>query len=165
MPPKLRECVHAYGYAIVRACLDVKVSDPNRIHALVNSIWEGARQPAQRRERGGALEWLLIQAGAEISVATLMRVLANNDLAIVPLKPTNGMIDASMATVSNFDLRVTKTEKHRMRLKAAIAAGMAEVRPQRAIGGRVQLPSGSSVVSSTSRGKGRTMIAQSLPGT
>jgi len=41
----------------------------------------------------------------------------------VPIEPTDEMIAASMSTVSGHNVLVTKREKHRLRLKAAISAG------------------------------------------
>jgi len=130
MPPALRQCVHEYGYAIVQACLQCGVTNPNNIHQLVREIWDGARQPKQRRPRGGSLDWILIQAGAEISAATLVRVLAQNNLHIVPADPTTAMVEASKAEVSDFCERVTKTEKHRRRLRAAIKVGGKHLWPE-----------------------------------
>lgn len=128
MSPGLRECVHEYGYAIVHACLESKVSDPSRIRNLVREIWEGARQPAQRRTAGGTIDWLLLQAGAGISAATLFRILADNGFALVTVEPSPQMIAASMAEVSGFNKVVTKSEKHRLRLRAAIKAGLERVK-------------------------------------
>lgn len=122
MPPQLRACVHEYGFAIVYVCLKHKISSPAAIHDLVREIWEGARQPSQRRAIAGTLDWVLLQAGAEINAARLRRVLLDNNLFIVPRNPTRRMLAASMATVSGFNQRVTKEEKHRLRLIAAIAA-------------------------------------------
>lgn len=130
MSPELRQCVHEFGYAIVNACLNAKVSDPCRIRQLVREIWDGARQPSQCREKAGTLDWILLQAGAQISAATLLRVLADADLVIVPGHPTSKMIEASMAEVSGFNVRVTKKDKHRLRLKAAVRAGFENLRPK-----------------------------------
>jgi hypothetical protein len=41
-------------------------------------------------------------------------------MVIVPIDPTRAMIDASLSEVSGFNVRVTKEEKHRRRLKAAL---------------------------------------------
>lgn len=126
MSPELRQCVHEYGYAIVNACFCAGVVAPNRIHQLVKEIWDGARQPTQYRERGGTLDWLLVQLGAPLNA--LQRVLMNNDLVIVPLQPSTAMIEASKAEVSGFNVVVNKAEKHRRRLTAAIKAGAREFR-------------------------------------
>jgi hypothetical protein len=130
MSPDLRACVHEYGYAIVKACQQCGVNRPANIHQLVREIWDGARQPAQKRGKGCTLDWILIQAGANISADTLLRVLENSSLAIVPLTPTREMIEASKAEVSGFNQVCTKSEKHRLRLMAAIKVGAAWLRPR-----------------------------------
>jgi hypothetical protein len=122
MTSGLRECVHEFGLPIVDACLAQGVRDPGAIRELVRAIWEGARHSGQRRPRLGSLDWLLVQAGANISAATLDRVLRDNSHCIAPLNPTAPMIDASLAVCSNFTERVTKREKHRRRLHAALNA-------------------------------------------
>lgn len=129
MSPALRECVHEFGEPIVNACLQAGVRSPSNIRQLVRDIWEGARQPTQRRQRMGSLDWILAQAGAEISAKTLVRILRDNHHYIVPLEPTNQMVDASMQTVAGFDMRVTKRKKHEMRLRAAIKAGVKHLWP------------------------------------
>lgn len=125
MPSDLRECVHEYGYAIVKACLIAGVNKPGAIHQLVREIWEGARQPGQRGKLAGVprvyntLDWVLTQAGPDISAATLARVLANNSHTIAPLTPTREMIAASMNAINGMGL-LTKRDKHQIRLRAAL---------------------------------------------
>jgi hypothetical protein len=118
----LRECVHEFGLPIVDACLAQGVRDPAAIRELVRAVWEGARHTGQRRPPLGSLDWLLVQAGANISAATLDRVLRDNSYCIAPMNPTAAMINASMRVCSTFSERVTKHEKHRRRLHAALAA-------------------------------------------
>jgi len=126
MPSELRGCVHEFGLPIVQACLDAGVRDPRRIRQLVHEIWAGAREGLG--QRGGArneIDWLLMQnRGSVVSYGTLRRVLAQNNMAIVPVAPTRAMLDASMSTVSGFNVRVTREEKHRRRLEAALRAQM-----------------------------------------
>lgn len=122
LPEHLRPLVHEYGLPIVQACLMAGVTRPNIIHQLVREIWEGARASRQNRQRSGVLDWLLVQAGAEITSPELARALKMNNLQIVPAVPTARMINASLAEVSGFNQRVTKTEKHRLRLAAALKA-------------------------------------------
>lgn len=122
MSPEMRACVHEFGGAIVDACVQAKVTQPNRIRQLVLEIWAGARQDGQVGGAEGTLDWVLMQAGANISAAKLERVLADFDLRIIPVTPTREMLDASMAEVSGFNERMTKSEKHRRRLVAAIKA-------------------------------------------
>lgn len=134
MAPELRQCVHEFGYSIVNRCLDLGVRDPRHIRALVHECWNGARQPHQRSrtlakngERKPSnlvaqLDWLLIQSGADIGAETLLRVLRQSGMVIVPTSPSQLMIETSMAEVSGFKEIVAKPEKHRRRLRAAIDA-------------------------------------------
>lgn len=120
MSPALRQCVHEYGYAIVKACLAAGVKQPHMIHQLVKEIWEGARQPTQKRDKGATLDWLLVQAGSPINSSTIFRVLNYSGFVVSPREPTRDMIDASLREVSGFSVRCTKDEKHRRRLAAAL---------------------------------------------
>jgi len=119
MSSGLRECVHEFGLPIVTACLQFGVRNPAHIRQLVREVWAGARQHGQRSGVVGTLDWLLIQAGVPISGAGLRRLIGNS-MVIVPIDPTRAMIDASLSEVSGFNVRVTKEEKHRRRLKAAL---------------------------------------------
>jgi hypothetical protein len=133
MSPELRQCVHEYGYPIVNCLLNLGVRKPSHIRQIVMECWAGARQPMQRNRGGGqreTLDWLLIQQGAQISAATLIRVLADNHMVIVPVEPTPRMIEASKATVSGGGQVMTKSEKHRRRLRAAIAAAREHLWPE-----------------------------------
>jgi hypothetical protein len=129
MSPELRACVHEFGEPIVSACLQAGVRRPNVIRQLVREIWAGARQLLQRQPTLGSLDWILTQAGAQISAKTLVRILRDNGHYIVPLDPTAPMVEASMAEVSNFDVRCTKRDKHQRRLRAAIKAGVKHLWP------------------------------------
>lgn len=130
MSPELRACVHEFGLAIVVACLNSGVRNPAQIRQLVVEIWRGARHSGQRTSKEAVgvsvlalLDWLLIQAGAQLSAAKLQRVLFSSCWTIAPLVPTNAMIEASMATITMGDRLVNKREKHRLRLEAALRAG------------------------------------------
>jgi hypothetical protein len=129
MSPELRSCVHEFGEPIVIACMMAGVKQPQRIRQLVREIWEGARQPTQSRPRLGSLDWIMQQAGAEISAETLIRILRDNHHYLVPLDPSKEMIEASMNTVSSYNMRITKRDKHRLRLRAAIEAGVKHLYP------------------------------------
>jgi hypothetical protein len=126
LSPGLRSCVHEFGLPIVEACLQSGVREPSKIRFLVKEIWAGARQAAQRGDVYDMLDWLLVQSGTELSVARLRRVLADHHIAIISVEPTRAMLDASLAAVSGFTERVTKEEKHRRRLRAALRAALAD---------------------------------------
>ena len=129
MDSETRELVHEFGEPIVTACQLAGVREPRRIRQLVREIWDGARQPTQKRPTLGSLDWILAQSGASISAKTLVRILRDNNHYIVPRDPSVPMIEASMNTVSNFDIKTTKREKHRLRLRAAIEAGVSHIWP------------------------------------
>ncbi len=140
MSPELRQCVHEFGYTIVRTCLSLGVREPRCIRHLVIEIWNGARQPQQRQmpitgegdqtsRLIAQLDWLLIQKGAGISAATLVSVLWKSGFQIIYRSPTSLMIEASMAEVSGHNERMTKSEKHRRRLKAAMDAAARRLWP------------------------------------
>ena len=121
-----RECVHEFGFAIVKACMDMGITQPNRIRFLVHTIWSGARQPGQRMGKGSTsaiakLDWLLLQQNCEIPAKTLLRTLADDNFFFVPRNPTATMIEASMDATNHFGI-VSKREKHQRRLQAAISA-------------------------------------------
>lgn len=122
LSPELRECVQEFGGPIVEACLQANVNRAPALRQLVLEIWAGARQMGQASGPEGTLDWVLAQAGANITAARLERILHDFSLKIVPVTPTSEMIDASMAEVSRFTERVTKAEKHRRRLMAAVKA-------------------------------------------
>lgn len=130
LPPGLRECANEYGLPIVNACLENGIREPRKIRNLVREIWEGPRNLSQRGGPLTTLDWILVQAGCPISAATLVRILHDNHHYIVPLEPTKHMLDASLAEVSGFSERMTKREKHRRRIRAAILAGIKNIWPQ-----------------------------------
>lgn len=135
MPAELRACVHEYGGEIVHTLTSVGITDPKQIRAVVHSIWMGARQPAQRNPIGRTrspvldnLDWIMMQAGAGITAATLLRVLWQHSMVIVPREPSTVMVGASMDAVKHMGT-VTKAQKHHGRLKAAIYAATRRMWP------------------------------------
>lgn len=136
MSPELRACVHEFGFAIVHAFVTSGITTPRTIRRLVQECWMGARQPAQRNRVGRShspvlesLDWVMIQAGSEIGAKALLRVLWENNMVIVPREPSSVMVEASMKEVSGFNVRCTTIEKHKRRLRAAIAAQAARLWP------------------------------------
>ena len=136
LPAHLRALVHEYGFAIVHAMVEAGVRDPQRIHHLVHEVWAGARQPNQRTGRRHSkrspvldqLDWLLVQAGSEVTAETLVRVLNQSDLIIIPCEPSARMVAASLDATNHMG-RVTKEQKHRNRLRSALKAAKAHLWP------------------------------------
>lgn len=121
-----RELVHEFGLPIVSVCLKHGVERAAAIREIVREIWSGARQEGQRCDARGTLDWLLMQSGSNVSAKTLCRILADNNLFIVSAEPSRAMLTASMAEVSGHNVRCTREEKHRRRLRAAIRAAAAD---------------------------------------
>jgi hypothetical protein len=137
MPAELRACVHEFGAQIVNTLMQHGITKAASIRDIVHSCWMGAREPHQRhglRVRrspvADQLDWLLEQKGAQITSATLLRLLKSHSLVIVPLHPSTTMVEASMATVSTHNRAVTKEQKHRFRLQSAIRASAQRMWPQ-----------------------------------
>lgn len=137
LPVEYRQIVHEFGFAIYRALITAGVTRPSQMRQLVHEIWHGARGSTRggkpRGYPGAAnlsqLDWLLIQTGSNVSAATLVGILKRHGFILVPHEPSPGMIDASMDTVSDFDVKCTKREKHRRRLRAAHDAAVAHFWP------------------------------------
>lgn len=123
MTPAIRACVHEFGLPIVSTLMKFGVTSPANIREIVTEIWFGARQSGQK---GGVMKSLdVILASGPISSEALMVMLEKGNRTIVPLFPTRAMLDASMKEVSGFNVHVTKEEKHKRRLIAAINAARA----------------------------------------
>lgn len=104
MPKEIRELVHEFGLTMVQAFLDQKITKPSSIRHLILQVQRGSLDTGTS---SGSAGWM--QAG--------------RCMVVVPQEPTDAMINASMETVSNFDVKVTKFEKHRLRLRAALKVG------------------------------------------
>lgn len=120
MSPGLRACVHEFGYSIVNTLRKFGISNPAHVREVVHQVWLGPREGGQSAGMTGELDYILAQG--PVNAAQLQSVLMANSHVILPLTPTKEMVRASMAEVSNFDVLVTKEEKHRIRLTAAIKA-------------------------------------------
>lgn len=133
MPAGLRRCVHDYGLPIVSVLVKHGVTDPRHIHEIIAEVWRGPRQQGQRTHALNAVDFLFAQG--IVSAASLVRVLAENNMTIVSIEPTRAMLNASMEEVSGFNVRCTREEKHRRRLRAALRTAaeeaLGEVGPKR----------------------------------
>jgi len=129
MPSDLRRCVHEFGLPIVDACVNMGVKEPQRIRQLVHEIWSGTRETWKQAPRHGAsglvskLDWLLTNAGSPINALGLVRVLWQSGFVIVPLAPWACMVNASIEEVQHHGI-LSKQEKHRVRLIAAVRAAV-----------------------------------------
>lgn len=129
MPPDLRRCVHEFGLPIVDTCIQYGITQPSKIRHLVKEIWGGARESWLQKLSSysglvSKLDWYLAQSDGKINAATLLRLVNDHGFVVVPKHPWACMIKASMETVSNHDVTMTKAEKHRLRLIAAFEAAV-----------------------------------------
>jgi hypothetical protein len=126
----LRSVVHEFGFEIVNACRVYGVTKPHHIRHLVHEIWAGARQPMQSvAKRKGAqsralnnLDWVLLQAGSQVSAARLIRVMDTNGLQVVGQSVLPAMVNASMSAIDGMGL-LSKRRKHEIRLQEALKVG------------------------------------------
>jgi hypothetical protein len=123
LPADLRECVHEYGLPIVAVLMKHGIKRGAHIREVVREVWAGARQTSQRRAPSSTLDWYFAQTGIDLNTRTLLRLLEDQSLVIVPKNATIQMVEASMATVCNHDMILTKKQKHKLRLDAALDAG------------------------------------------
>lgn len=75
------------------------------------------------------LEWLLIQSGSSLSAEGMLRsLMQSGGLVLIPLEPTDNMVDASIEATASMGL-VSKREKHRGRLRVALRASAVRMWP------------------------------------
>lgn len=131
MPPALRRCVHEFGYPAVAVCLQMGVNDPARIGQLVSTILAGARSVAQKSDPGQLMQWLELQTDGTVPPVTTRALCLRSGWLFMPGCASRGMIEASMNEVSGGNERMTKREKHRRRLNAALLVAREEMKNRR----------------------------------
>jgi hypothetical protein len=104
MSEEWREVVHDFGLCVVDALQECGVTQARHGRHIIRTVLAEL----------GPLNGGSSNQG--------VRMAGNNRQVMVPLEPTEGMVEAAMATVSTFDAKITKREKHRLRLRAALAA-------------------------------------------
>jgi len=112
LPAEMRQLVHDFGWTVVKAFRDAGVTKAKTIVHLIRCVNEGSVEGKSR---------------PMIFLDEAPKALAGNGLAVVPIEPTQEMIDASLAQVTGFNVIVSKPEKHRRRLRAAIEAGRQKI--------------------------------------
>ena len=105
MPRELREIVYEFGLDVVQEFLNHHVTKPKSIKHLIATCLALDYDNGQRRFAKNSTPGL--RSNLHVSV---------------PREPTKEMIEASMREVSGHEILCTKYEKHRRRLKAAIAS-------------------------------------------
>jgi len=121
MPPALRQCVHEFGLPIVEAFIQAGVTSPGAIRNIVRMCWVSA-QGTGSEGRGGverSIDAMLLREGGAPSALSLASLLRHMNSAILPMSPTDAMVDASIRETSRHGL-MSKEMKHRVRLHAAL---------------------------------------------
>lgn len=138
MSPEMRACVHELGWEAVAIMRQYRLN-PSAMRTICYACWAAPRsarqQPPSRKGSTrsssvlGHLDTLLSRAGASISAVMLLAFLKRNGMVIVPYQASAPMVEASMATVTVYDPTVTKAEKHKRRLDAALMASARRLWP------------------------------------
>ena len=132
LPANVRELVHDYGFNVVTQFLNAGIKSPATIRLLIRTVHAGAREPGNQRPVGGRrngksvlahIDTWLVQKGATFTAQMLVRLIRDGGFTVLPCSPSKDMIEASMETVSGYDIRCTRQEKHQRRLCAALVAG------------------------------------------
>lgn len=136
MSPELRKCVHEFGYEVVSSIIQAGVTNPNKIRNIIHSCLLGPRNSYNRSGKGSSyspllrsIDALLVNSGSNLTAEGLLRFLSLNHMVIVPREPSPAMIDASIEAIRHMG-RVSKRDKHRIRLKMAIDACVKKLWPE-----------------------------------
>lgn len=128
LPREVRALVHEYGYSVVYEFVAKGITKPATIRHLMTAITRGAGEPGNERADApqasralNAFGRALAQNGVAVPPQRIVRTLRALGYTLIANAPTRNMVDASMATVANHDVVVTKPEKHFRRLQAALA--------------------------------------------
>ncbi len=122
LPKEIKQVVHDFGLPIVDVLWKHGIKRAVVMREIINTIMLGPRQEGQRNGVMSSLDVILAQG--PINSSALTRLLNENSMTICTVEPTRKMLDASLSEVSGFNMRVTKEEKHRLRLRAALRASM-----------------------------------------
>lgn len=107
MPDDWRALVHEYGLCVVNALRESGIVKARNAKHIVETVLDELSPTRGSSSRQGAAH--------------------SGRLVTIPCEPTESMIAASLATVSTFDEKITKHEKHKRRLQAAILVGKGSI--------------------------------------
>jgi hypothetical protein len=117
LSPALRELVSEFNWTMIKAFLDVGVRDARKIRHLIARVMEGAAA------YGGGDMNPDKNPKLKLSTQTTMELSLRNDLVVCHIAPLDQVVQASMDAVLPYvpgTPLLTKREKHRIRLKAAL---------------------------------------------
>lgn len=124
LSPAVRHLVHEFGYSMVREFDMAGITDPKLVRRLIHAVWRGSREPGNKpsgmplpgfiKELDAA--WPRIPNGS-----AMVGFLHSMQVTVCSLTPSAAMVQASIAEVSRHGV-ISKEEKHRYRLEAALRA-------------------------------------------
>lgn len=139
LPEDLRHLVYEHGWSIIKAFIDSGIKKKNSINHIIYTVREGSFEIGKRE--GENLIYKSIPLSEEIICRCLdffkippiskqiIGHLIHKGQIIVPTEPSEKMIQASMDAVkpiSEGGRPLTKHQKHKIRLRAAMKAAMKE---------------------------------------
>lgn len=142
LPADIRALVHDFGWGVVSAYLQAGVTKAKRIRHLIETTLDGSWEIRSRRlntqvisRAAERLNKCLSEFHLPANGQALVDSLRRNGAVIVCMQPTTAMVDASIHALHQpqyANAYVTKQEKHRIRLTAALRAAEREQmeRPQ-----------------------------------
>lgn len=127
MPRELKSCVHEFGLPIVNSLVCAGITKPSVIRQIVHEIWCGTRETWMQNGGGfhgmmAKLDAVLVHGNVPMNAATLARIMHSSGFVIVPATALACMVTASMETVTPEDGPMSKKEKHKRRIDAALTA-------------------------------------------
>lgn len=114
LPADIRELVHDFNWTMIKAFLDCGVRDARKIRHLIARVIEGAAS-----YDGGNANPL----GLRLSTNTTLELALRPDVVACSINPDDRVVQASINAVLPYvpgTPLLTKREKHRIRLKAAL---------------------------------------------
>jgi hypothetical protein len=117
LPPDIRALVHEFNWTMIKSFLDAGVRDARRIRHLIRNVMDGSAAYGGGNMPDQGVPKL------KLSTQTTMELALRDDLAVCHIDPLDQVVQASMDAVLPYvpgTPLLTKREKHRIRLKAAL---------------------------------------------
>jgi hypothetical protein len=124
LPPATRALVHEFGYSVVRAFDMAGVRDPKTIRVLIYAVWLGARELGNSVPHGDSprfVKTLNSMWHQFRNAEAMLSFLRTTSMVVVSREPTPAMVEASITETGKHGI-LSKEQKHRVRLRAAIKA-------------------------------------------
>lgn len=146
LTPDQRALVHQFGWGVVSAFLNLGVTKPRQIRHLIETVQRGSVETQERFPVGTVLapaairlQDVLKDLGVMgLSPSMLTQAIRRRGGVVVPMSPPDYMVEASIEALHRpryADVRVSRWEKHKIRLSDALhKAAEVEMEPPAAAG-------------------------------